>query len=301
MDHRALMAAGLLLGCAPAAVPEPAAPVGEPDFEHAFSFAILADPHVVSATGNADRLRTAVAWIDAQAEERSIELVLVLGDIGWSAGLQVSHDVLAELTMPWVPVLGDNEIQFGDEQRFDAVFGPVYEGLGDELDDFVRAPVRAWNPERETDSWFQNAAFSHRGVRFVALDWSSRVLGNLLGETADLHDFQGGSFPFFVQQVGGMGAGAFEDTILLSHHPMHVPSFTQGELGSVASVTWPHRDRVFGAFGGHYHGNGEEEVEGTGYTAWVTDAVFDDELTIRVVDVWGNGVRFDYEQELVEL
>ena len=36
-----------------------------------------------------------------------------------------------------------------------------------------------------------------------------------------------------------------------------------------------------------------------GYTAWVTDAIWDDENTIRVVEVHTNGLTHTYVQDLV--
>jgi hypothetical protein len=49
------------------------------------------------------------------------------------------------------------------------------------------------------------------------------------------------------------------------------------------------------------HLNATVEVEEGGYTAWVTDATWDDENTLRVVSVYSNGERQRYEQELVVL
>lgn len=301
---RLLLLLLLLAACTPAdppaaddddSTPEP----GELEFR--FSFAILADPHVVNEGEHAERLRSCVAWLGEQAVDRTIELVLVVGDIGWSGGLELSRSILDELPMAYVPVLGDNEIQAGDEQQFEAVFGPVYGQLADEFGNFTRGTVEAWNPDHDRTSWFQNAAFDHGGLRFVVLDWNSRRLGGLLSETADLHDFDGGSFPFFAETLDELTDGAGEDVVLASHHPMHIPSFTLDELDQVTEHTHEHADRVFGNFAGHYHVDGHETIEQGGYEVYVTDATWDDEITIRLVEVWGNELGFEYEHELVIL
>ena len=117
----------------------------------------------------------------------------------------------------------------------------------------------------------------------------------------ELNDFEGGTLPFFQDHVGTLEASEAEDVLLFSHHPMHVPGFTAAELESVTTLTAPVGDRVYANFAGHYHGNGHEFIDAGGYEVFVTDATWDDEITLRVVEVWGDGARFEYRQELVVL
>ena len=58
-------------------------------------------------------------------------------------------------------------------------------------------------------------------------------------------------------------------------------------------------DRVAGAYSGHLHLDFEESVLDGGYEVFITDATWDDDNRVRVVEVWGNGERFEYTQELV--
>ena len=297
----------LLASCMPPEVPADddddatEAPTPAPEAEHLFSFAILADPHVVDDGDNAQRLQQTVDWITEEQDARSIELVLVVGDIGWGAGLEISRQILDELPMPYVPIVGDNPIQVGDEEAWNTVFGPQLESLADQLDGWIRGPVAGWTPIQEADAWFQNSAFDYRGLRFVNLDWNTRHMGGLLSELADLHDFEGGTFPFFDEQLATLAPGADENVVMVSHHPMHIPSFTEGELGSITERTGPLGDRVFADFAGHYHADGHEVIEDGGYEVFVTDATWDDVVTIRLVEVWGDGEAFGYVQDLVVL
>jgi hypothetical protein len=57
--------------------------------------------------------------------------------------------------------------------------------------------------------------------------------------------------------------------------------------------------RISAAFGGHYHGNGEELSYDEGFDVIVVDATWDDEVSYRLVEVWGNEVGFEYEHEMV--
>jgi hypothetical protein len=272
-----------------------------PEMEQVFSFAILADPHVVGEGEHADRFRQTVDWITDQEDERGIELVFVLGDIGWSGGIELSKSILDELPMTYVPVLGDNPIQVGDQEAWDAVFGPHLDGLGLELDNWIRGPVAGFDAEQDADAWFQNNAFDHRGVRFISLDWNTRHIGGLLGELADVHDHDGGALPFLTDELDGLLDGADENVVMLSHHAMHVPAFSISELDQITAETYPVGHRVFADFAGHYHGDGHEIIEDGGYEVFVTDAVWDDVITIRMVDVWSDGLTFEYRQELVVL
>ncbi len=269
------------------------------DSEHLFSFAVLADPHITGEGDHADRLRRAIDWIALEEDARAIELVLVLGDIGWGGGLELSKVLLDELPMPYLPVLGDNPIQVGDEEDWDRVFGPHLESLSQEMEGWARGPVAGWTPVQEADAWFQNAAFDYGGLRFVSLDFNTRHQGGLLSELADLHDFEGGTMPFLEEQLATLAPGWDENVVMASHHPMHIPAFTADELAQLTGEIAPHSHRVFGDFAGHYHGDGHEVIDEGGYEVFVTDATWDDEVTVRVVEVWGDGQAVSFVQDLV--
>lgn len=288
------------------ACPQPAADDDDaslPPSEHLFSFAVAADPHVTTGEDNRDRLERVLDEVDAVAQDRKVELGLIVGDVAWSGGLPLAAGLLGEAAVPWLPLTGDNEIQAGEESLFGDAWADQYARMAEASDDWVLAPTPCWNPDRETDSWFRNAAFSWRGVRFVVLDWASREIGTLYGEMADLHDFDGGTYPWFEQVMGDLPGGVAEDVLLFSHHPMHASpgAFTLDEMAGIAGVTSPLADRIAVAFSGHYHGQGEEPSLDGGFLVFTLDATWDDDLTWYLVEVWGDGARFEYRREAIVL
>jgi len=267
--------------------------------EDLFSFVVIADPHLTEyALDHQERLSAAVDWINTQPD---VELVVVVGDIGWSGGLPIAKALLDGLNAPYLPVIGDNEVHSWAEETFDEVFADQYDLLATLMEDFERGPVEVFNAEWGVTSWFQNATFRYRGLRFVGLDWCSRDTDFILGEMAALHDFDGGTFPWFTNQMGALEAGAGEDVLLFSHHPMYMSpgAFNIDDMARISGVTRPLEDRIAAAWAGHYHLSWDEDVQSAGYSIHITDATWDDENTVRVVRVRGNGERFIYEQELV--
>ncbi len=293
----------LVLGCGGSTVeeetdkPADTQDTGEPPMEELFSFVVFADPHLSSNLEHEERLSAAVEWTNTQPE---VELVVVVGDIGWHGGLPIAKALLDGLNVPYLPIIGDNEVHLEAEQTFDDVFTEQYDLLATTLDDFKRGQVEVENPDWGVTSWFQNMSFSYRGLQFIGLDWCSRDPDPILGELAALHDFDGGTFPWFIDELGSLESGANENVLLFSHHPMYLyGGFNLAEMEQVSGVTRPLEDRIAAAWSGHYHLSHDEDVPTAGYSIHITDATWDDEITVRVVRVSGNGERFIYEQELV--
>ena len=273
----------------------------EPPMEFAFSFAIIADPHVTSGGENQDRLTAAVDWINSVAEARQVELVLILGDVAWNAGLDTIVGVLDELDMPYAAVIGDNEVQSGDEEAFDTTFTPTYDVLSTDFDNWSRTIAPVYNPLADEDNWFSNFSFDHRGVHFVAVDWCARAASGVLAETGELHDFDDGTFQWFTDDLAATGAAATDSVVMASHIPMHLGLFDLDELGQLETLLLQYEDLVYAQFAGHIHVDAEEVVGEDLYTVYITDATWDDEVRVRVVEVSGNGQRFEYEHELVDV
>lgn len=269
-------------------------------FEFEFSFAVLADPHIAGQITHEERLAAAVEWINDSAAERDIELVFIVGDLGWGPGLAQANALLSDLEPTWVPVIGDNEIHFGDEENWDTVFSPQFEVVAASVEGFARGQVEVTAADGSS-LWLQNNMFEYRGLRWVGLDWCSRSDSALLGEFAELHDVPGGSLPFLTDSLIDLEATNDEDVLLFSHHPMHLGMFSTEEMEAIAAVTGPLEGRVAGAYAGHVHLDAEIEVPEAGYTAFVTDATWDDDNTIRVVRVLSSATSHRYEQELIVL
>lgn len=275
---------------------------GELPLEKRFAFVVFADPHIASNPEHEVRLAAAVDWVNGVAVERQVDFVAVVGDVGWGAGLPVAKALLDELDVPYLPVLGDNEIATGHEQGFADTFAPQYELLASTFAGFSRGPVEVENPVHEQTSWFQNFAFDHEGMRFVGLDWCSRNDDNVvLSEVAELHDFDGGTLPWFQDELATLDLGPDENVVLFSHHPMEqMPGgFLVEDWPAVVEATSPVGHRIAAGFAGHLHLDLDVPDTDGGYDVFVTDATWDDENTVRVVEVWGNGERFQLRQELV--
>ena len=136
----------------------------------------------------AQRLRQAVAWVNANATTEGIALVVVTGDITDSAERSeflMARMILDELAAPYAIMPGNHDIwpyTAGDEapaatgtQVFAEIFAEPLQRLAQ-----VSA---AWDDGRnlEDSLSLQNYAFVLAGVRFVAVDFSTRdhaILGN---------------------------------------------------------------------------------------------------------------------------
>jgi len=274
--------------------------VTDPRFQ--FSIAVIADPHITGWEEHSQRLEQTVQWINDQKESHGIDLVFVLGDVGWGEGLVESKQLLDQLSIPYIPVIGDNEVHFGDQENFGTVYGLQYEYLSINFEDWNKDGAAVWNPEEEENSWFYNFALSYNGLRLIIADWSARINDSILGEMGDLHDFDGGTWRFFEREVLALSDQKENSVFFLSHIPMYIlpGAFDVAEAAQISGLTNAYSDLIYANFAGHFHLNVETELEEGGFDVFVTDAVWDDVITIRLVEVWENEVSFFFEQEMIE-
>lgn len=100
-----------------------------------FSYVVIADPHVSSGSATssaAHRLQQAVEWVDDHRQSENIDLSFVVGDIGWNEGLPVAKSILDGLTVPYAPLIGDDDVHGSDgngDLEFYNTFAPVYQSL----------------------------------------------------------------------------------------------------------------------------------------------------------------------------
>ncbi|MBI4704374.1 MAG: metallophosphoesterase [Deltaproteobacteria bacterium] len=269
-----------------------------------FSFAVIADSHIVAGEQeHRDRLAAAVGWLNANAAAERLELAIVVGDIGWGeGGVEAAKEILDALDVPYVPLIGDNEIHGGSEEQFELAFAPHFAALASKLEGFEKAPAPVPNPQTGAPSYLQNVAFGVQGVRFIGLDWCTRRFEGLEGEQADLHDFPGGTLPWLAASLDASPKSTKESIVLASHHPVHwieLAAFAQDEMGVLGDLLGKYRDYVYASFGGHYHNNAYTDLSDAGYEVFVTDATWDDEVTIRLVGVREAEGTFKYRHELV--
>jgi hypothetical protein len=270
-----------------------------------FSFVVLADPHIEGDPDHEARLLSALEWINLNRAERRIELVLIVGDIAWGEGhLERTREMLDTLAVPYLPLIGDNEIQSGFEREFNDTFSPQYEALAGILDDWHKAPAPVWNPEQGTESFFQNFSFDHRGVHFVGLDWCTRRVAPIVGEQADLHDFPGGTFEWFRQDIEGCPKPLEENIVMASHHPMHflpIGAFTIQEQTVLERFTSQYRDALYADFAGHYHLSVHNGLRSAGYEIYLTQSPWVAQNALRIVTVDYEQDRIAYSSEIVTI
>ncbi len=283
----------LVAACGEALDPE----VPEPPEQ--FSFVIIADPHIAGPVEHERRLSVAVDWVNENLDGERIELVCVVGDIGWKkAHQEKAREILDRLTVPYVPVLGDNEIESGCEADFHDVFAPPLARLAKTVQNYRRAPPVVSSAGGEVRT-LQNLSFDHRGVHFIVLDWKTRDGG----ESADLHDVPGGTFSWLKDELNRCRERPENSVVLLSHLPMHLnlfyEVFTKEEDEAMAVVTRPFAKILFANFAGHYHINWQQPRPDWGYDLFITDATWDDEITLRVIGVESAKDKVTYTNRLV--
>jgi hypothetical protein len=265
-----------------------------PPLQKAAVFAVIADTHITRPGDAADRLAAAVAWLSSAPEAAEVELVLILGDIAWGEGFGPTLEALAPLALPWVPVMGDNVIQAGEEARFQAEFGPQLEALAGRLPGFTRAPSPVDGPAGEA-LWLHNFAFDLGPARLVVLDWNSRELHPLYGETPDLFDLPGGTLPFLRAELAAAGGARAGSRVLFSHMPMFFGpgGFDVDEAPVLIEALDPAAGHAHTNLCGHLHGNGAHRWDEAGLDVVLTDAVFDDVITVRTAELWANDRRVE--------
>jgi len=269
----------------------------EPEMEDLFTFVVLADPHIAGPLEHEERLQKAVSWINSVAEERHIELVVVVGDIGWGSGLERSRELLDELEVTYVPLMGDNEVQTDDEERYVMVYESQFERLEDELEEWMKVKESTIHPESGEPVWLQNLRFEHKGVLFVGVDTIIRGVDGIMGEFGTLNDYPGGSWPFLEEVLSDAEFRPYESIVLAGHVPIMTGTMDTQEMADVATLVGPVGEWVYAHFAGHLHIDHEADLVEQGMKLFVTDATWDDDITLRMVEVRGNGVRMEYSQE----
>ena len=182
-----------------------------PEPEHVFTYAIVADPHVVDDGAHAERLSTAVAAINALPPEQSPELVFILGDIAWGNGWSSAYVALDALRAPWIPVLGDNPIQAGEETGFEDTFSSHLDRLGAQLP-LIRANVPSPGPMESPLAPECPARLEGRAV--VALDLNTRP-SPPDGVSSQTLDLPGGTLPFLSDALETTPDGPEDRVVLL--------------------------------------------------------------------------------------
>ena len=270
---------------------------------HQFSFAVVADPHVTGPGDHLDRLGRAVDWIHDHRDEHDLHFAVILGDICWGSGFALAHESLNDLTIPWVPVMGDNVIQTGGASTFHHTFSSQVNRLRTQLDGFELAPTPVPNPERGGESWLQNIRFQYGDVQFLAADWNSRQVHAFWGQTPDLHNFDGGTWPWLKGELAAAVNSKQNSVVLLSHIPLFEGpgGLTEEEAEVAVELLAAHEHAIWANLAGHLHIDSSMTWERAGIEIHVTDATWDDANRVRVVEVSANNRRVAFDHWVVDV
>ena len=284
-----------------------------------FSFAVIADPHIHGVPDHTARLKTAIDWIIGNKDGKQIELAFVVGDIGWSGSgtrrnLKQAEEMLDRLDnmgIVYIPVIGDNEVQCGSEKEFARIFDAHYKRLSKNLPGWKKAPTPV------NRMYLHNFSFDYKGCHFVCCDFNSRQRGN---EGGELHDFAGGSWPWFKNDIRTCSKKKTESIAIFSHIGMFRTGFgtadeflfSKDEMKKIKGFLWDYRDYVDSNYAGHIHQNWHASVwKGlftTIYHVRVTDDTWfckqwpessDRSVTVRLVEVDSGGNKVSYKQHII--
>ena len=285
-------ALALTVGCSSAPVDSG---VPESEAEFLFSFVTVADPHITSSSDRDDRLVEFVDWVNDNDEALGVAFVVVLGDIGWNEGLYSSAAMLDALDVPYMPVMGDNEVAAGQESLFYTAFTAAFDRLESSFQDFTRTTGSVWDPVLEQDLHLINFAFTHLGIRFVAMDWASRDSDAIISEMGDLHDFDGGTLEWLDAELNRVAGAVNGSVMLMSHIPMAMTpgGFFFDDQTVLEDALAPYAGQIPFAYAGHLHADSNLRAESGDYDVYVCDALWDDDKSFRVVEVWGSSALIE--------
>ena len=286
-----------------------------------FSFVVIADPHI---DGNADRktkLETVVDWIINNKNAKYVELVAVVGDIAWggSAGdrnLEIAKDILDNLNkagVPYIPLIGDNEVQTGCEKEFNDVFRRQYQYLSKIFENWRKAPVPV------NGKYLQNFSFDYKDCHFICADFGSRKSGD---EGGELHDFPGGTWPWLKSDIEDCSKPKRENIVIMTHIGMFRTGFrladqylfSKSEMNKIKIFLYGHRKYIDSNYAGHIHQNWHAIIRSglfeTLYHVRVTDETWydtrwpennDQKLTVRWIFVNTDGPTISYAQHIEDI
>lgn len=261
-----------------------------------FSFIHLTDTHIGEGCANHDygtkgyfdticgteggypaqRLSSAVHWINDNAKKEDIRFVLVSGDLtGAAEKSQFMHfkQIMDSLTIPYVPLIGNHDAwpynHYGDEAPHasgDSIMNEIFESTFNNLKKlsgwYDGSRTTRWlNPESGRHAYLHNYTYRYNNTLFVFLDFNPRYHVRKaepgIGPEARLTDTIGGTLPFLRNALST--ANPKDNIVLMSHHPpmknflgAHY-SFSAKQRKILRATISPYSGQVKAWFCGHMH------------------------------------------------
>jgi len=286
-----------------------------------FSFAVIADPHVDGAPDRRAKFAKAVEWIIDNRKSKDIELVIIVGDIAWGGprndrNLNKAKAILDNLNdagIPYIPQMGDNEVETGCEKEFNEVFGEQYRYLASTMANWQKASIPV------NGKYLQNFSFDYKDCHFVCADFASRKVGD---EGGELHDFEGGTWRWLKNDIEKCSKTKKENILIMTHIGMFRTGFevadrylfSKSEMKIIKGFFSTYAEYVDSNYAGHIHQNWQSLVW-TGllnpiYHVRVTDETWygtrwpessDNEITVRWVRVDNSGSTISYSQHVEDV
>ncbi len=233
-------------------------------YDNRFSFAVIADPHINGDEDHVIKFQETIDWIIENKDSKGFEMVFVLGDIAWGENdyrernLEIASKMLNTLNdagIPYIPVMGDNEFQAGCEIEYNDVFSKQYEYLSTIMTNWRKMPV-----SYAEDKFLQNFSFDYKDCHFVCPDFVSREIGN---EGGELHDYSGGSWPFFQHDIETCNKPLKENISIMTHQGMFSTGvqladkyhYSKETMMKIQRFLCDYRENIDANYGGHLHQN----------------------------------------------
>ncbi|MEN6406589.1 MAG: PEP-CTERM sorting domain-containing protein [Thermoguttaceae bacterium] len=280
-----------------------------------FAYAVIADPHATT-TDHLSNLQSAVNYIISTKTARNTQLVFVAGDIAWGTGnLTAAKTVLDTLNtagIPYVPLIGDNEVHSGYEAAFQTTFSSQYTYLASTLTNWQKAATPV------SGRYLENFSFDYGNCHFACADFASRTSGD---EGGDLNNITGGTWSWLKNDIQTCSKPKNENINIITHIPMFRTGvstadqylFDSTEMSTITTFLDSYKTNVAANYAGHIHQNFSWNVSknwysSTIYTSYVTDETWYDtrfpELndtsdTVRFVTATTGATSMSYSQSVV--
>jgi len=269
----------------------------------------------------AQNLSNTVKWINQNADRLKIKFVAVTGDLtrsGEKSEFLMFKQIADSLTVPYIPLMGNHDMwPYTDnaeapapngDSLINAIFADRFNMLAvtfDNWNDGTRL-TRAWNPENNCYSYFQNYSFTFGNYSFFFGDFAPRTHAPLgypgIGPEADLMNFTGGTWPYFQQFVNSYPQRDTENMIFCSHYPLTkdpwalVNAFSYGEYDNITQFLLNYSSSASAWIAGHIHRDSEYGVSTWTFSPSIVNGIetnSNKDVTnghFRIIKVWDNYV-----------
>jgi len=306
------------------------------DTLHLWSFAHLTDVHIGEGEGDygtpgyidtltgseegyaVQRLREALTYLAQNWAAQKLAFIVVTGDLtdsGERSEYLRFKALMDSVGLPYIAFIGNHDVwpyvsanneaswAYGDSLAVEWLRS-MYTNFQTIVEAWQSGPSlfqSVWNPERNHLSRFHNFYFDYRGLRFVAVDGTSRKPAPFgqagVGPDADLHDFAGGTIRFLDTLLSQTQPYPL---VFLCHYPLidniasGTNSFSPQEYERIVNLLYAQRTQVRVWLAGHIHRTADYPLRhpttGTQFARCVETPANKDQDggQFRIVRVWSD-------------